>query len=155
MRALRSSGLQPNRLELELTESVFMSNAAQAMQSLLALKQMGVRFAMDDFGTGYSSLSYLRRFAFDKIKIDRSFLQNLTDSKEAEQIIRTIVSLGRNLGMRVTAEGVETPRQLKFLAEVGCDEIQGYLIGRPQPAVQVPAILAEHNGQMAVAAEVA
>ena len=154
-RALRSSGLQPNRLELELTESVFMSNAAQAMQSLLALKQMGVRFAMDDFGTGYSSLSYLRRFAFDKIKIDRSFLQNLTDSKEAEQIIRTIVSLGRNLGMRVTAEGVETPRQLKFLAEVGCDEIQGYLIGRPQPAAQVPVTLAEHNGQAAAAIEVA
>lgn len=151
--ALRTSGLEPSRLELELTESLFMSNAAQAMESLLALKQMGVRFAMDDFGTGYSSLSYLRRFAFNKIKIDRSFLQNLTDSKEAEQIIRTIVALGKNLGMRVTAEGVETPRQLKFLAEVGCDEIQGYLIGRPQPAGQVAAILAEHNGAGTVLAE--
>ena len=132
-----------------------MSNAAQAMESLLALKQMGVRFAMDDFGTGYSSLSYLRRFPFNKIKIDRSFLQNLTDSKEAEQIIRTIVALGKNLGMRVTAEGVETPRQLKFLAEVGCDEIQGYLIGKPQPARQVPVILSEHNGQGALLTELA
>ena len=152
-RFLRESGLPPERLELELTESLFMSNATQAMASLLALKQMGVRFAMDDFGTGYSSLSYLRRFAFNKIKIDRSFLQNLTDSVEAEQIIRTIVALGKNLGMRVTAEGVETPRQLKFLADVGCDEIQGYLIGKPQPAKQVPVTLSEHNGQGAVLGE--
>ncbi|MCW6507247.1 EAL domain-containing protein [Lichenifustis flavocetrariae] len=143
---IAETGIAPNRLELELTESVFMTNNTRAMENLLAMKSMGIRFAMDDFGTGYSSLSYLRRFAFDKIKIDRSFLQNLNESQEAEQIIRTIVTLGRNLGMRVTAEGVETPRQLKYLTDIGCDEIQGYLIGRPMPAGQVVSLLAEHNG---------
>ena len=89
----------------------------------------------------------MRRFAFDKIKIDRSFLQNLLESQEAEQIIRTIVALGRNLGMRVTAEGVETPKQLKYLTDIGCDEIQGYLIGRPMPADRIAALIEEHNGQ--------
>ncbi|MDX7950439.1 EAL domain-containing protein [Lichenihabitans sp. Uapishka_5] len=147
--ALAASGLAPHRLELELTETIVMSNAGHAMEGLLKLKHLGVRFAMDDFGTGYSSLSYLRRFPFNKIKIDRSFLQNLADSHEAEQIVRTIVALGRNLGLRVTAEGVETPRQLRFLTEIGCDEIQGYLIGRPEPAAQVPLTLADHNGTAA------
>ncbi len=144
--ALAASGLSPRRLELEITESVFMTNNAKAMENLKALKALGICFAMDDFGTGYSSLSYLTKFAFDKIKIDRSFLRNLFDSDEAGQIVRTIVALGNNLGMRVTAEGVETLKQLKMLEGIGCHEIQGYLIGRPMTADLIEDMLTSHNG---------
>ena len=146
MRILEETGLSPLRLELEITESVFMSNNAKALAALQTLKGHGVRFSMDDFGTGYSSLSYLRRFAFDKLKIDRSFLNSMMESEEAEQIVRTIIVLGKNLGMRVTAEGVETPKQMARLQSLGCDEIQGYLIGRPMPATSIRDTLEQHNG---------
>ena len=106
---------------------------------------------MDDFGTGYSSLSYLRRIAFDKLKIDRSFIQTMVESDEAEQIVRTIVTLGKNLGMRVTSEGVETPKQMKRLTDIGCHEIQGYLIGKPMQAKLVDEVLAQHNGEVGLA----
>ncbi len=135
--ALAASGLAPNRLELEVTESVFMANTTRIMPVLTALREIGVRFAMDDFGTGYSSLSTLRAFSFDKIKIDRSFVRDMSAADTAGQIIKTILALGRTLGMRVTAEGVETQAQLHFLTAEGCDEIQGYLLGRPMPAAEI------------------
>ena len=140
--ALEHSRLPPGRLELEITESVFMANTTKIMPILTTLRGIGVRFAMDDFGTGYSSLSTLRAFPFDKIKIDRSFIRDLAAADAAGQIIRTILALGKSLGMRVTAEGVETRAQLEFLDREGCDEIQGYLVGRPMPAPDVGGWLA-------------
>ena len=143
---LAATGLPPHRLELEVTESVFMSSNAKALLNLGALKQHGVRFAVDDFGTGYSSLSYLRGFAFDKIKIDRSFLKAMLETVDAEQIVKTVIGLGKNLGMIVVAEGVETPKQMQRLQQLGCDQIQGYLIGRPMPPDRIADTLAQHNG---------
>ncbi len=150
--ALADSGLLAERLEVEITESVFMANTAKITPMLLSLRDLGVHFAMDDFGTGYSSLSNLRAFPFGKIKIDRSFVRDLGQMNGAEQIITTIVMLGKTLGMRVTAEGVETRKQLKFLEDVGCDEIQGYLIGQPMRAIRIPELLAQVNKPDAKAA---
>jgi EAL domain-containing protein (putative c-di-GMP-specific phosphodiesterase class I) len=130
---LLETGLAPGRLELEITEGVLIGDFTRAVAVLRRLKNMGVRIAMDDFGTGYSSLSYLQSFAFDKIKIDKAFIANLDHSQQSATIIRAVIALGRGLNVPVTAEGVETEEQLKFLAAEGCDEIQGYLIGRPQP----------------------
>ena len=130
---LLETGLSPKRLELEITEGVLIGDFTRAVAVLRRLKNMGVRIAMDDFGTGYSSLSYLQSFAFDKIKIDMAFIANLDHSQQSATIIRAVIALGRGLNVPVTAEGVETEEQLKFLAAEGCDEIQGYLIGRPQP----------------------
>jgi EAL domain-containing protein (putative c-di-GMP-specific phosphodiesterase class I) len=130
---LLETGLSPKRLELEITEGVLIGDFTRAVAVLRRLKNMGVRIAMDDFGTGYSSLSYLQSFAFDKIKIDKAFIANLDHSQQSATIIRAVIALGRGLNVPVTAEGVETEEQLKFLAAEGCDEIQGYLIGRPQP----------------------
>ncbi len=143
--ALTASGLSPDRLELEITESVFMASTTQITPLLTALRGIGVRFAIDDFGTGYSSLSTLRAFPFDKIKIDRSFVRDMVVAEAAGQIIRTILALGKSLGMRVTAEGVETRSQLHFLEQEGCDEIQGYLVGRPMPAREVIERLARDS----------
>ncbi len=144
--ALADSGLPVGRLELEITESVFMDNSQQATSQLLALRQVGVHFAMDDFGTGYSSLSNLRSFPFSRIKIDLSFVRDLGQKNGAEQIIRTILMLGKTLGIQVTAEGVENRKQLKFLEDEGCDTIQGYLVGRPLRAPQVPEVLGRPEG---------
>lgn len=131
--ALKSSGLEPRRLELEITESVLIDDMSRALDMLRRLKQLGVCVAMDDFGTGYSSLAYLQAFPFDRIKIDRSFIAGLESNKQSEAIIRAVVGLGRGLNVPVTAEGVETEAQQTFLATLDCTEIQGYLIGRPQP----------------------
>ena len=143
--ALADTGLPADRLEVEITESVFMANKASATAKLLSLKASGIHFAMDDFGTGYSSLSNLRSFPFSKIKIDLSFVRDLGQKNGAEQIIRTILMLGKTLGMKVTAEGVETRKQLKFLEDEGCDTIQGYLVGRPMRAEQIPEVLSQYN----------
>jgi diguanylate cyclase (GGDEF)-like protein/PAS domain S-box-containing protein len=132
--ALTDSGLAPDRLELEITESLLMENVDRATAMLRALKDLGVQVAMDDFGTGYSSLSYLQKFPFDKIKIDRSFIRNLGDHGDAAAIVRAVISLGESLGMEICAEGVETADQLGRLERVGCHEVQGYYFGRPQPA---------------------
>ncbi|UMY18238.1 EAL domain-containing protein [Methylobacterium organophilum] len=137
--ALAESGLAPNRLELEITESVLLTNSVGTLATLHAIKRLGVRIAMDDFGTGYSSLSYLQSFPFDKIKIDQSFVQNLDGAESSRLIVGAIVSLGRSLGMRVTAEGVETPVQLAHLREEGCTEAQGYLFSRPISFAKVMA----------------
>jgi diguanylate cyclase (GGDEF)-like protein/PAS domain S-box-containing protein len=132
---LLETGLAPARLELEITEGVLIGDFTRAVAILRRLKNLGVRIAMDDFGTGYSSLSYLQSFPFDKIKIDQAFIANLNHSQQSATIIRAVIALGRGLGVPVAAEGVETDEQLKFLAAEQCNEIQGYLIGRPKPIV--------------------
>jgi diguanylate cyclase (GGDEF)-like protein/PAS domain S-box-containing protein len=130
---LLETGLAPHRLELEVTESVLIDDFSRAVAILRRLKALGVRIAMDDFGTGYSSLSYLQAFPFDKIKIDQAFISNLDKSPQSAAIVRAIIGLGRALSLPVTAEGVETAEQLAFLARESCDEVQGYLIGKPLP----------------------
>lgn len=130
--ALAQSGLEPKRLELEITESLLMTNSQRNLEELLRIKNLGVSIAMDDFGTGYSSLSYLWKFPFDKIKIDKSFLGGMSESTDkATQIVSTIIALGHTLEMRVTAEGVETEEQAEFLNAHKCDQLQGFLLGRP------------------------
>jgi len=130
---LLETGLAPDRLELEITEGVLIGDFDRALLVLRRLKNLGVRIAMDDFGTGYSSLSYLQSFPFDKIKIDRAFIANLGRSEQAAAIVRSVIGLGRGLSLPVLAEGVETEAQLDFLAGEGCDEVQGYFIGKPKP----------------------
>jgi diguanylate cyclase (GGDEF)-like protein/PAS domain S-box-containing protein len=133
---LLETGLSPKQLELEITEGVLIGDFNRAVAILRRLKNLGVRIAMDDFGTGYSSLSYLQSFPFDKIKIDQAFISNLSHSQQAATIVRAVIALGRGLEVPVSAEGVETEEQLKFLASEGCNEIQGYLIGRPMPIAE-------------------
>ncbi|WP_196259103.1 putative bifunctional diguanylate cyclase/phosphodiesterase [Pelagibacterium limicola] len=129
--ALSDSGLPPTRLELEITESVMLADSEQTLETLHALRALGVRISMDDFGTGYSSLSYLRAFPFDKIKIDRSFIEDVGTDDANFEIIKAVIALGRSLGMATTAEGVETEEQLDAVRAHGCDEIQGFLFSRP------------------------
>ncbi|MFD0937871.1 bifunctional diguanylate cyclase/phosphodiesterase [Methylobacterium trifolii] len=134
--ALARNGLASDRLVVEITESVFIQDADRAVQVLNALRALGIRLALDDFGTGYSSLSYLQRFRFDKIKIDQSFVRDLESHSDTLTIVRAIVNLGHNLGLHVTVEGVETAGQLSRLRDLGCDQMQGYLFGRPAPAAK-------------------
>jgi predicted signal transduction protein with EAL and GGDEF domain len=130
---LSETGLHPGRLELEITEGVVIGDPARARSVLSELKTLGLKIAMDDFGTGYSSLSALQSFPFDKIKIDREFISNLGKNGHSAAIVRAAIGLGRNLQMPVIAEGVETEEQRAFLSAEGCEEIQGYLVGRPLP----------------------
>jgi EAL domain-containing protein (putative c-di-GMP-specific phosphodiesterase class I) len=140
--ALKETGLAAHRLELEITETLLLGNSEAIMTELQTLKAMGVAIVMDDFGTGYSSLSYLWRFPFDKIKIDRSFMQNFNGSgRDAQTVVKTIIALGRELHMRVTVEGVETAKQAAFLDEVDGDQAQGYFFGRPVSASEVSATI--------------
>ncbi|HEV2544230.1 MAG TPA: EAL domain-containing protein [Methylobacterium sp.] len=145
--ALAESGLPARRLELEITESVLLVNGSATVAILHGLRDLGVRIAMDDFGTGYSSLSYLRSFPFDKMKVDQSFTRDLTVEQGSGFIVRAVVSLASSLGMTTTAEGVETPEQLAWLREEGCDEVQGYLFSPPVPASALPALLETWNGR--------
>ena len=130
---LLETGLNPQRLEIEITEGVLIEDFARATSILRKIKNLGVHVAMDDFGTGYSSLSYLQSFPFDKIKIDQAFIAKLGTNTQSAAIVQAILGLGRSLKLPVIAEGVETSAQLAFLAEEGCNEVQGYLIGRPHP----------------------
>jgi diguanylate cyclase (GGDEF)-like protein len=139
--ALSASRLPPHRLELEITEGVLLVEHESTVSVLHQLSSLGVRIAMDDFGTGYSSLSYLRSFPFDKIKIDGSFVRSVSKDDSSLAIIRAVTGLSTSLGMVTTAEGVETPEQLDRIRLEGCTEVQGYLISRPQPASEIPAIL--------------
>ena len=138
--ALAFSGLPANRLELEITETVMMDESDAVLKTLSQLRGLGVRIALDDFGTGYSSLGYLRRFPVDKIKIDRSFIRDL-DRRDTAAIVRTVIGLGAELGITVTAEGVETEAQLDMLRKAGCGEAQGYLIGVPAKAADMSRLL--------------
>lgn len=142
--ALAESGLPAANLELEITESMVMSDAEDAIETLRRLKAMGLSLSMDDFGTGYSSLSYLKRFPLDALKIDQGFVRDLTTDAEDRSIVAAIISLARSLGLRVVAEGVETGDHLDHLATEGCDFVQGYLISRPLPGDQAAAFL-HHN----------
>ncbi len=130
---LLETGLQPDRLELEITESVLIDNFSKGTSILRRLKSLGVRIAMDDFGTGYSSLSYLQSFPFDKIKIDQAFISNVERNAQSATIVRAVIGLAKGLGLPVLAEGVETEEQLAFLTREACNQVQGYLIGRPYP----------------------
>jgi predicted signal transduction protein with EAL and GGDEF domain len=128
---LLETGLAPSRLELEITETALIRDLNRALTTLRRIKALGVHIAMDDFGTGYSSLSNLRAFPFDKIKIDGSFIKSVNTNEQAATIVRAVLGLGRGLGLPVLAEGVETPAELAFLRAEFCDEVQGYLVGRP------------------------
>jgi EAL domain-containing protein (putative c-di-GMP-specific phosphodiesterase class I)/GGDEF domain-containing protein len=139
---LTETGFDPDRLELELTESTLLGNLEHAELSMLQLKGIGVCFALDDFGTGYSSLLYLRRFPFDKLKIDSSFVRSIEKAADAAAIVHAVVSLGRGLGMRVTAEGVETAEQHLFLRAAGVHSMQGFRFGRPVAAAEIDHRLA-------------
>ncbi len=139
--ALATSGLDPARLELEVTESVLLHDTERTLSALAQLKALGLSIAMDDFGTGFSSLGYLRRFPFDKIKIDRSFVGDADKDQSALSIIQAVVGLGRSFGMAIIAEGVETEAQLRAVHLEGCREVQGYLIGRPVPASMIADLL--------------
>ena len=134
---LIETGLAPKRLELEVTESLLISDPDMALHTLRRLKTLGVSIAMDDFGTGYSSLSTLQSFPFDKIKIDRSFVDKLDKQRKSASIIRAVLALGRSLDIPVLAEGIETKAHLDFMRKEGCDEAQGYFLGRPMPVGQI------------------
>jgi EAL domain-containing protein (putative c-di-GMP-specific phosphodiesterase class I) len=145
--ALNESGLAPNRLELEITETVLLQDTKRTLDTLHALRKLGVRIAMDDFGTGYSSLSYLRSFPFDKLKIDQSFIRDLGVTGESTAIVRAIAGMGQSLGIETTAEGVETEEQMRQLIGDGCTELQGYFFSKPCPARDVPKLLRGDTAQ--------
>jgi diguanylate cyclase (GGDEF)-like protein len=140
---LAETGLPAERLELEITESVLLAESDTTLAVLHALRAQGVRIVMDDFGTGYSSLGTLRRFPFDKLKIDRSFVSGLGETEQSGAIIRAVAALGRSLGIATTAEGVETLAQLESVLAEGCTEVQGYFFSPPCPAADIPRLLAE------------
>ena len=139
--ALRRTGLPPELLELELTESILLHDVDVAIKTLHSLKAMGVKFSIDDFGTGYSSLSYLKRLAVNKLKIDQSFVRDLAEESDSAAIVKAIIQLGHTLQLSVIAEGVETDAQLAFLRNNGCDEAQGYYFSRPVAAAEFVQLL--------------
>jgi diguanylate cyclase len=136
----------PRLLELEITESTILADPVRAMQILSRLHEMGIRLAIDDFGTGYSSLAYLNRLPVDELKIDKSFILGMEDSENDAVIVRSTIDLGRNLGLRVVAEGIETQKAWNHLALLGCDVAQGYFLSRPVPADQLSQWLREREG---------
>ncbi|MDB5501434.1 MAG: diguanylate cyclase/phosphodiesterase [Tardiphaga sp.] len=160
MDALKQSGLPPRRLELEITETLLLEKSTQVLATLHALRALGVRISMDDFGTGYSSLSYLRSFPFDKIKIDQSFVRDLGGNRDAQAIVRSIISLGIGLGVTITAEGVETEAELACLRAEGCHEAQGFLFSKARPNDEIiellrAQVIADPDDEISVRAQVA
>ncbi|WP_407518982.1 bifunctional diguanylate cyclase/phosphodiesterase [Methylobacterium oryzisoli] len=148
---LAETGLPGSRLEIEITEGTLMQDEERAFAVLRELRAEGIRISMDDFGTGYSSLSTLHRFPFDKIKIDQSFVRRVPDDRDSAAIVRAIATLGSSLGIKTTAEGVETDQQSRFIADEGCDQIQGYLISRPVPAARIAALFRDTHPLAATA----
>jgi len=142
--ALQVSGLAPEQVVLELTESMLVQNAADGIATVRALKDLGLRLSIDDFGTGYSSLAYLRRLPLDELKIDRSFMQNVPAELDNVAIVCSVIALAHNLDLQVVAEGVETEEQLQFLKEKGCDLYQGFLFSKPLAAEEFRALLRHH-----------
>ncbi len=147
MSALARSGLKAERLEFEITETVLMQESEATLATLHRLRDLGASISMDDFGTGYSSLSYLRRFPFDKLKIDRSFIRDLVLREDSAAIVRAVAALGKSLGIVTTAEGVETPEQLARVKAEGCTEVQGFLFGRPRPTEEIARLLSERSAR--------
>lgn len=147
--ALNATGLPSRRLELEITERVMIEDAQAGLKVMTELKALGVRLSMDDFGTGYSSLSYLKTFPFDALKIDRSFINEIDGSAQSQSIVQAIIHLGRSLSLTITAEGVETARQLACLEQFGCDEAQGYFLNRPMPLEAFLDVMAEQTARLA------
>jgi diguanylate cyclase (GGDEF)-like protein len=145
VQALSDTGLPANRLELEITESVLLEATSTTIATLHELKQLGLHIALDDFGTGYSSLSYLSSFPFDKIKIDKSFVRDASSRDEASAVVELIVDLGRKLGIRITAEGVETEAQMSWLEEMGCTQVQGFLFAKPRPVGDIDFAVDVHD----------
>jgi EAL domain-containing protein (putative c-di-GMP-specific phosphodiesterase class I) len=144
---LARTGLAPHLLEVEVTESVLVEDDEHVLRIMRELRARHISIALDDFGTGYSSLSYLRRFPFDKIKIDRSFIDQLTTEASAQAIMAAILLMGRSLDLEVIAEGIETPQQLALVHRMGCSEVQGFLVGRPMPADEVPGFLRQQQAR--------
>jgi EAL domain-containing protein (putative c-di-GMP-specific phosphodiesterase class I) len=142
--ALEESGMKPELLELELTESMVMQNTERAIKILGALKRMGVRIALDDFGVGYSSLAQIKRYPIDTLKVDRSFIHGLTENPGDKAITEAIISMGKTLSLTVIAEGVETQEQAAFLREHACDEMQGYYFNKPIPGDEFAGLLRQH-----------
>jgi len=140
--ALATAGVSPARLELEITESVLLHESDGTLATLHQLRDLGIRISLDDFGTGYSSLGYLRKFPFDKIKIDGSFVHDMPGKDDSLAIIRAVVAIGASLGINTTAEGVETPEQFECLRTEGCTEVQGYLFSPPRPAAEIRKLVA-------------
>ena len=154
--ALQASGLEPHRLELEITELLLLHNNEANLAALGRLKALGVSIVMDDFGTGYSSLSYLWKFPFDKIKIDRSFMNSFEKSEQhVETVVKTIIALGREMHMRVTVEGVETPKQVEFLYDADADQVQGFYFGKPVPPSEAAVDILAELGKTAGAEQAA
>jgi diguanylate cyclase (GGDEF)-like protein len=143
---LLSTGFNPQRLELEVTETAMSDKEGAAQRNLAALRELGVRFALDDFGTGFSSLGRLQHLDVDRIKIDRSFVRGFGSASGDEAIVRAIIDLAKATGLKTTAEGVETTAQSEYLGEIGCDELQGFLLGKPVPASEIDAILSRQPG---------
>jgi EAL domain-containing protein (putative c-di-GMP-specific phosphodiesterase class I) len=144
--------LSAGRLELEITEAVLLQNSEATLATLHRLRELGVRIAMDDFGTGYSSLSYLRSFPFDKIKIDRSFINDIDEKDESGAIVQAVTSLASRLKIVTTAEGVETHAQLRMVQDLGCTEMQGYFYSRPVPAKDLARFFSPPRGAAGSAA---
>jgi EAL domain-containing protein (putative c-di-GMP-specific phosphodiesterase class I) len=138
---LQESGLPPDRLELEITEGILIADTESTLRTLKQLRDLGVRIVMDDFGTGYSSLAYLRKFPFDKIKLDKSFVRDLGANADTDAIAHTIIDLARTLKITANAEGVESKQQLEWLLREGCGEAQGYLFARPLPQSDIERFL--------------
>ena len=150
--ALQESGMPPRKLQLEITETVLLQNTFTTLATLHELRKMGVQIALDDFGTGYPSLSYLRSFPFDKIKIDRSFIQDLSNGAEPLAIVNAVAGLAKCLNMTSTAEGVETQQQMDVLQAIGCTEMQGYLFSHARPAHEIRRFFVESPARKAGAA---
>ncbi|MBN3816026.1 EAL domain-containing protein, partial [Paraburkholderia sp. Se-20369] len=150
--ALAGSGLAPDRLEIEVTETALLHDEGKAIADLRALRAMGVRVALDDFGTGFSSLAHLRAFPFDKIKIDGTFVRDAVTRPDCAAVVRAVADLGKRLGVTTVAEGVETEEQLACITQEGCREVQGFLFGRPVPGEQDAARVEQLNRQSSRAA---
>lgn len=148
-KVITETGIDPHLLELEVTESAFMNDIQQTVQTLKELNALGIELAIDDFGTGYSSLSYLRQFPIDRLKIDQSFIRNALTNSDDMAIARTIVGLGRSLNLKVIAEGVETLEHETFLRAEGCDEVQGFRYSRPLPVERFVDFINTYSGSLA------
>ena len=152
--AIRDSGMEAACLDLEITENTIMQSQADTMDVLHGFKDMGVTLSLDDFGTGYSSLSYLKRFPFDALKIDRSFVQGIPDDADDVALTKAIIAMAHSLNLRVVAEGVEDIRQLDVLRACGCDEVQGFLFSRPVPATEFARLLRQADAMVSNALKV-